>query len=110
MGQRRYAETQAMIPPPTNRSLVRHPLFPLLEGRSGQLVISHDFASDFQVSSSQMDVNSGGVQAAFLGNVGDGPFLNFTTSGTVGSAAQAQTNISTVGAHHLVGVLDFSNN
>jgi hypothetical protein len=77
---------------------------------SGQLFISYDFASDFQVSSSRMDVNSGGAQAAFLGNVGDGPFLNFTTSGTVGSAAQAETNISTAGAHHLVGVLDFSNN
>jgi hypothetical protein len=57
-----------------------------------------------------MDVNSGSVQAAFLGNIGDGPYLNFLTSGVVGSAANAQTNISTAGAHHLVGVLDFSNN
>ena len=59
----------------------------------------------------RLDLNIGNIaQAAFLGGISNTGNFNFRTSAAFGSVANAQTNISEVGAHHLVGVLDFSNN
>ncbi len=78
---------------------------------SGQLFLSYDMTASAPLDGSRLDLNIGNVaQAAYLGGpTGTGNF-EFRTSADFGSVANAQTSISEVGAHHLVGVLDFTNN
>lgn len=80
---------------------------------TGQLYISYDInnpnASLLTATRLQLGTTLGG-QSALLGATGStGANLNFVTNGGFGSSAVAQTGIASVGAHHLVGVLDFSN-
>ncbi len=78
---------------------------------SGQLFLSYDMTTPAALDGSRLDLNIGNVaQAAFLGGISNTGSFNFRTSGAFGSVANAQTNISEIGAHHLVGVLDFTNN
>jgi hypothetical protein len=76
---------------------------------SGQLYISYNIVSTTTLSSSRMDVNDGvsagtPSQAISLGGFGD---MKLGTD--LGSGALADSGISSIGVHHLVGVLDFTN-
>ena len=78
---------------------------------SGQLFLSYDMTTSTPLDGTRLDLNIGNVaQAAYLGGLSNTGNFNFRTSAAFGSVANAQTNISEVGAHHLVGVLDFTNN
>ena len=81
---------------------------------TGQVFISYDISNPTaaQLTSTRLDLNTNaGLNSAYLGATGRTQSnFDFITSAGFGSFADAQTNIISTGAHHLVGVLDFANN
>ena len=75
----------------------------------GQFYLSYDIDNETgnALNSSRVDTNSN-VGTAYLGGSGFNADFNFVTSASMG-AAIAQSTVSSVGEHRLVGVLDFSN-
>jgi len=81
----------------------------------GQLWISINIDNMGQapLSSSRLDLNTGisngsPIQGAYLGGVGQADF-GFITSTNLGSSASAISSVPSIGDHHVVGVLDFTN-
>ena len=79
---------------------------------SGQLYLSYDITNPnpTNLNSSRIDLRTSlNTASTLFGAAGALADFNLETRGGFGSTAVAQTNIASTGAHHLVGVLDFTN-